>query len=591
MWLDGDILTCACPECGAPMSVRLWLLMADCWRCKTSVELTPEQQRQAQQLIDSRRATAAAASAGTAPVVAPAPPPATVPPPAAPRPKSNLPVAKLAPPIRLPSKVKLPRSVSVTPPPLVAERKSSLGRLIAAAAILLLLAIAAFALWHFLHRPGDVTANTITDKLVAAPVASKAAAKPASAIAPTIATAIAPPSSAEQRARRAADELSLSRDVSGAGLADLPKVVAALRSPDQPRMFEGRDPRIRTELVEEEGGSIYTEAAVVAGLHWLSQHQANDGHWGLNNFNHAGDCNGQCDGQGDESDTAGTALALLPFLGAGQSSKQGIYQDAVARGVRWLVQAEKPDGDLRGHGIGNMYAHGLATIALCEALAMSHDETLRAPAQAAVDFIVRAQHKAGGWRYEPGQDGDLSVVGWQLMALQSAKMAYLKVPDTAFQRAGQYLDTLKSGKHGGFYAYQPGQSPTSAMMAEGLLCRQYLGWPKDHPGMREGINRLMHDDLPNKDRPNIYYWYYGTQVMHHIGGEHWKKWNVAVRDALLAMQEKEGHRAGSFAPRGGAIGDHDTHVGGRIYMTSLALCTLEVYYRYLPLYRAIDIGE
>jgi hypothetical protein len=170
-------------------------------------------------------------------------------------------------------------------------------------------------------------------------------------------------------------------------------------------------------------------------------------------------------------------------------------------------------------------------------------------------------------------------------------MAYLKVPETAFQRASLYLDTLKTGKHGGFYAYQPGQAPSPAMTAEGLLCRQYLGWPKDHPGMREGMNRLIHDDLPNKDQPNIYYWYYGTQVMHHVGGDRWKKWNVAARDALLAMQEKEGHRAGSFSPRGGAIGDHDTHVGGRIYMTSLALCTLEVYYRYLPLYRAIDVSE
>ncbi len=473
----------------------------------------------------------------------------------------------------------MPRSVAPAPPPKLEPKKPKWNPF-STLAILSCLAVAALAIWFFLHRPND----RVQEQAAACRRSRSSRLKNQSRPSPPLAAA-------EQKARHAADELTLSRDVSGAGLADLPKVLAALRATDQPRMFEGRDPRIRNELVEEEGGSIYTEAAVVAGLHWLSQHQANDGHWGLSDFNHAGDCNGQCDGLGDESDTGGTALALLPFLGAGQSAKQGIYQDSVARGIHWLLQAEKPDGDLRGRGIGNMYAHGLATIALCESLAMSHDEALRGPAQRAVDFILKAQHAGGGWRYEPGQEGDLSVVGWQLMALESAKMAYLKVPNEAFQRAGQYLDTLRSGKHGGFYAYQRGQSPTSAMMAEGLLCRQYLGWPKDHPGMREGINRLLHDDLPERSRPNIYYWYYATQVMHNIGGEHWKKWNGAVRDALLALQEKQGHRAGSFNPTGGAIGDHDTHVGGRIYMTSLALCTLEVYYRYLPLYRAIDIGE
>jgi len=107
--------------------------------------------------------------------------------------------------------------------------------------------------------------------------------------------------------------------------------------------------------------------------------------------------------------------------------------------------------------------------------------------------------------------------------------------------------------------------------------------------LKEGVEWLLKEQLPNKDRPNIYCWYYATQAMHNVGGEPWKKWNAAVREALLSMQEKSGHAAGSWAPRGGAIGDHDTHEGGRIYMTSLSLCTLEVYYRYLPLYRAIDV--
>jgi hypothetical protein len=389
-------------------------------------------------------------------------------------------------------------------------------------------------------------------------------------------------------AERAADELTLPRGAS-AGLPEFSKVADAVKTPANGLTLDGRDPRIRTELVEEEGGSVYTEAAVAAGLRWLSRHQADDGSWSLDRFDRSGDCDGQCDGLGEQSDMAATALSLLPFLGAGQSHQRGKYQDEIERGLKWIESHQRRDGGLQGRGNGRMYAHGLATIVLCEALAMSHDESLRPAAQRAIDYIVRAQHSGGGWRYHPGEEGDTSVVGWQLMALQAGKSAYLDVPQSTFDRAARFLDTVRGGRRGGYFSYQPWQDASPAMTAEGLLCRQYLGWHQDNPGLREGINALVQTFLPDKRRPNVYYWYYATQVIHHVGGEPWKRWNAAVREALLALQESEGHPAGSWAPRGGAIGDIDTQTGGRIYMTSLALCTLEVYYRYLPLYRGIDI--
>jgi hypothetical protein len=78
--------------------------------------------------------------------------------------------------------------------------------------------------------------------------------------------------------------------------------------------------------------------------------------------------------------------------------------------------------------------------------------------------------------------------------------------------------------------------------------------------------------------------------MHHLGGEAWERWNTATREALVELQEREGHEAGSWAPVGGAIGGHDVRVGGRVYVTALAICTLEVYYRHLPIYRAITLA-
>ena len=116
------------------------------------------------------------------------------------------------------------------------------------------------------------------------------------------------------------------------------------------------------------------------------------------------------------------------------------------------------------------------------------------------------------------------------------------------------------------------------MTAEALLCRQYIGWKKSHPGLKSGVTYLL-TNLPRKNRLDMYYCYYATQVMHHMGGAAWNTWNDAMRQTLIETQESTGHQAGSWTPRLG----HDLR-GGRIYMTALVICTLEVYYRHMPLY-------
>ena len=205
---------------------------------------------------------------------------------------------------------------------------------------------------------------------------------------------------------------------------------------------------------------------------------------------------------------------------------------------------------------------------------MTGDENLRSPAQKAVDFIVEAQHIEGGWRYFPKQEGDTSVVGWQLMALQSAKMGGLQVPQETLELADHYLDTV--GSNGGSqYAYMHHQGPTPTMTAEGLLCRMYLGWNHDNPGLTRGVDFLAKSHLPSVNNRNIYYWYYGTQVFHHVGGDPWERWNLHMRKILVESQLAEGPNAGSWNPDG----DHYGRAGGRIYQTSLSACTLEVYYR------------
>jgi hypothetical protein len=165
------------------------------------------------------------------------------------------------------------------------------------------------------------------------------------------------------------------------------------------------------------------------------------------------------------------------------------------------------------------------------------------------------------------------------MALRSAEMAYLKVPPKTLKRTEDYLDRAQSDEEGGSYGYQPGFNATPAMTAEGLLCRQYAGWSPTHPGIRAGVKYLL-ERLPEIGEPRIYYWYYATQVMHHHGGTAWYSWNESMRDTLIALQATDGHESGSWPP-----GNEHLSSGGRLATTSLAICTLEVYYRHMPLYR------
>lgn len=353
-------------------------------------------------------------------------------------------------------------------------------------------------------------------------------------------------------------------------------------------MLSARDPRIRLAMVRAEGGTLFTEAAVARGLAWMARHQMANGRWSLHQFCDAPECDGRCGGAGQKhTDISATALALLSFLGAGQTHRVGNYRTEVDQGLDWLIDRQTGSGSYHKGHHSNMYGHGLATIALCEAYALTDDARCRGAAQKAVDFISKAQHSEGGWRYAPNTPGDTSVVGWQLMALQSAKAAGLSVPFETTYNAGRFLDSV-SVDGGSQYAYLPGQKAKVAMTAEGLLCRIYLGWEASNPALSKGTDFLLNRHLPATYPLNEYYVYYATQVMHHMGGRRWERWNNRIRELLVASQETEGCEAGSWHP-----GWTKNHVrqGGRLYCTAMGICTLEVYYRHLPIYRQIDLEQ
>jgi len=348
------------------------------------------------------------------------------------------------------------------------------------------------------------------------------------------------------------------------------------------KMFSMRNPDVRKTILPLLGASKESEAAVDRGLHWIARHQLPDGRWSLHEFHKACRDHKKCSGRGNvKSETAATGFALLPFLGRGQTHQKGEYKTVIDRGLKWLIEHQKENGDLFTGGTNNayMYSHGIATIALCEAYGMSQDPELRGPAQKAIDFIVDAQHEgSGGWRYRPRQKGDTSVVGWQVMALKSGEMAGLKVPARTLSLASKWLDSVEArGKKRGRYGYTSrGDSP--AMTAEALLCRQFLGMPRNERRMIAGVDYLM-ENTPRRGRLSSYYWYYSTQVIYHMQGEYWERWKVKIRKLLEEEQVTKGRMAGTWNPR-----DRWEQRAGRLYATSMKLLILEVFYRHLPLY-------
>jgi hypothetical protein len=373
-------------------------------------------------------------------------------------------------------------------------------------------------------------------------------------------------------------------------LADIvttPKVHAE----DMTAPFSGRAGPNKAQLIRREGGTTASEMAVQNGLDWLMRHQRKDGGWSLDVRNECRIAPGCPEDVHVESDTAATGLGLLPFLGAGHIHTQpSRYQDVVQRGIDWLLANQQKSGELflGGQIQTQFYSHAIATMALCEAYGLSKDKRLAEPAQRAIDFIAQSQNKYdGGWRYAPGMEGDTSVFGWQMFALRSARLAGLNVSKSVIKGCVHYLDVSSCDKHRTTYSYLPGGMPKPTMTAEGLLCRQYLGWTRDNPNLQTGVAGVW-TDLQFSNERNIYYWYYATQLLHNMHNKAWQQWNPKVRDGLIATQmtTKECDN-GSWSP---IFPQPDTWgtKGGRLYQTSLSILTLEVYYRFLPLYRNDD---
>ena len=371
--------------------------------------------------------------------------------------------------------------------------------------------------------------------------------------------------------------------------------------------FDNRSPVGRQRALQNGDSSQRGEASVESALEWLAAHQQNDGGWSL----HFDDSCKRCSRSGTSPTnrrTAATALALLPFLGAGYSHQtESRYKSVVERGLNFLIK--NPNGGIDGAAIQmddlRMYSYGLASIALCEAYAMNPTPELRKAAQKSLLTIELAQDPDyGGWNYRQDQryrqnlaqenarvGGDTSIFAWQLMALKSGKIGDLNVSQSVLYAAQDFLDLVKwdGGRQylylqNGEWDVERGIDSPKTCTAIGLLMRMYLGWKPGNIYLDDGMAQIMRWGYkPDAKRCNLYYIYYATLALHHYGGEHWDTWNSELQEFLIQTQSRQGFESGSWY-----FPDGYCDVGGRLLNTALATMVLETPYRIMPLYRKIQ---
>jgi hypothetical protein len=351
----------------------------------------------------------------------------------------------------------------------------------------------------------------------------------------------------------------------------------------------------KAKAIERFGGSEETERAVQNGLRYLARIQRRDGSWGDHSRTHE---------KYGQVWVGKTALCLLAFLGAGHvPDGETEHAGTVRKAIEFLLAVQEPE---TGHfGTSCAYSHGITTYALAECYGITKSQRLRAPVQRAVDWIqsmqngTRDRRSRGGWGYYSGQlepedaFARTSVTAWQVMALESAKLAGIETSATALANARAFLLGMFDEGNGYFlYNKEPGRLRSSwrtlpASTPASVFALFLLGQPRDDERVRSALAwtverapteyRRFSDDLfVRQGAGNVYFWYYGTLACFFAGGEAWDQWNRALKAVVPPAQSSDG----SFAPidvYAGYAGDTDRD---RAYTTAMIVLSLEVYYRY-----------
>ncbi|HEY8506135.1 MAG TPA: prenyltransferase/squalene oxidase repeat-containing protein [Gemmataceae bacterium] len=315
------------------------------------------------------------------------------------------------------------------------------------------------------------------------------------------------------------------------------------------------------------------DEAIDRGLRFLDNAQNPDGSWPAGR---------------SRRDPAITALAVMAFMSAGHVPGEGEYGETVAKGIRFVMESQRPNGLFAHNSFGpyEMYCHGICTLALAEAAGMTRGDVadeLRRSLEKAVGVILTAQRTSGqnrgGWRYRvQGNDADISVTGWQVMALRAAKNVGCDVPAERIRLAVEYIQRCRDAYSGG-YRYTIGSGVTVPCTGTSILALELCGkeYHRSPEALKAGGYLLKHRLQVNG--PHFFYGvYYTSQAMFQLGDNYWESYRPVLHRLLLRDNAPAAN--GAWSGRG-----WDDQTFGPTYCTAMAILALTVEYRYLPIYQ------
>ena len=341
------------------------------------------------------------------------------------------------------------------------------------------------------------------------------------------------------------------------------------------------------------------DTSVERGLEWLATQQKADG-----SFKSI-----------ETGQPAVTALCVMAFLAQGKTTSDREYGPVISKAIDFICAQQKRNGLLsaispnavpipRGSVAQHeqltpaIYNHAIGSLALAEAYGQCTGEQSKRVAgvvekalSATLEMQSWRKHRRdkGGWRYlcKPHpEDSDLSVTGWMVMFLRSARNAGFDVPTESVDKAVAYMESCFQKQTGTFcYVSRYPKSVTRAMVGAGVLAMAHAGKHKSEMAKKASDYILKCDFTKFNHEPQCQVTWlndrynYGvflcTQAMYQQGGEYWQQFYPPVVEAIVGAQDADG----SWPPE-----PRDKEFGN-CYTTSLCVLSLSVSDQLLPIFQ------